>query len=158
MSKFTFKFEEQTVSTGNKQTTVEFNALSLNTILNEFTDFLKGCGYHIDGYVDVVKPTGIVSDHKLDPLNPDTWPNPKNVPSITTIDLSSLNNKPLTSIYSNLPPSSVAPLTKEQIQALTTESIPGLQKADLTSLNLTSLTPTNISTFSFTNSVPHHPV
>ena len=61
MSKFTFKFEEQTVDTGNKSTTIEFNAISLNTILNEFTDFLKGCGYRIDGYVDIVNPEGTPS-------------------------------------------------------------------------------------------------
>ena len=157
MSKFTFKFEEQTVSVGNKQTTVEFNALSLNTILNEFTDFLKGCGYRIDGYVDVVKPTGITSDHKIDPLNPDTWPNPKNVPSITTIDLSSFNNTPV-SIYNNLPPSSVAPLTKEQIAALTSQPISAFPSTDLTSLNLSSLTTADLSTFSFTNTTAHHPV
>ena len=143
MSKFTFKFEEQTVSVGNKQTTVEFNALSLNTILNEFTDFLKGCGYHIDGYVDIVKPTGVVSDHKLDPLNPDTWPSPKNTPSITTLDISSFNNNPVS--WTGLPPSSVGPITKEQIAALSSASISSLTSPDLT-------------TFSFTNTTAHHPV
>ena len=143
MSKFTFKFEEQTVSVGNKQTTVEFNALSLNTILNEFTDFLKGCGYHIDGYVDIVKPTGVVSDHKIDPLNPDTWPSPKNTPSITTLDISSFNNNPVS--WTDLPPSSVGPITKEQIAALSSASISSLTSPDLT-------------TFSFTNTTAHHPV
>ena len=143
MSKFTFKFEEQTVSVGNKQTTVEFNALSLNTILNEFTDFLKGCGYHIDGYVDIVKPTGVVSDHKLDPLNPDTWPSPKNTPSITTLDISTFNNNPVS--WTDLPPSSVEPITKEQISALSSGSLSSLTSPDLT-------------TFTFTNTTAHHPV
>ena len=132
MSKFTFKFEEQTVSVGNKQTTVEFNALSLNTILNEFTGFLKGCGYHIDGYVDIVKPTGVVSDNKLDPLNPDTWPSPKNTPSITTVDLSgyvSDNWHQAPSVkFSTFNSSDIVGLSSYQLPAITSDQLSGFIK------------------------------
>ena len=132
MSKFTFKFEEQTVSVGNKQTTVEFNALSLNTILNEFTDFLKGCGYHIDGYVDIVKPTGVVSDNKIDPLNPDTWPSPKNTPAVTTVDLSGYvadNWHQAPSVkFSTLNSSDVVGLSSYQLPAITSDQLSGFIK------------------------------
>lgn len=142
MSKFTFKFEEQTISTGNKQTTVEFNALSLNTILNEVTDFLRGCGYQIDGYVDIVNPTGKVNDEFLpnqlaaqqkpmDPLNPDTWPSPKNIPSIQTIDLSSIN--------------------KDQLTALSTQSLSSIDLSQIRPVDISSITVPSSTTF-------HHPV
>ena len=135
MSKFTFKFEEQTVSTGNKQITVEFNAISLNSVLNELTDFLKGCGYHINGHLDVVND--FQEPSKIDPLDPDSWPSQKNTPPFS---------------YSELPPSSVSPLTKEQIKALTTHSIEALSSA-----NITSLKPT-ISTYNLADKILHHPV
>lgn len=54
MSKFTLKFEEQSLNSINKSITLEFNTLSLNSVLNEITDFLKGCGYRFDGYLDIV--------------------------------------------------------------------------------------------------------
>ena len=66
MSKFTLKFEEQSISAVNKSITVEFNALSLNSILNEVTDFLKGCGYRFDGYLDIVENQEVSAGQRTD--------------------------------------------------------------------------------------------
>lgn len=52
MSKFTFKMEEAGSNGSTK--TVEFNALALNNVVQEFELFLKCCGYGIDGHLKVV--------------------------------------------------------------------------------------------------------
>ena len=45
-------------------TTVEFSADSLSDILEQFQHFLKGSGYHFEGYLDIVPPD-----------EPADWPN-----------------------------------------------------------------------------------
>lgn len=57
MSKFTFICEEQQFPFGDNiptKRTVEFNAVSLIDILQEFEYFLKGAGFFIDGTLDVL--------------------------------------------------------------------------------------------------------
>ena len=59
MSKFTFICEEEPMpfSEGRviSKKTVEFNGVSLTDIMQEFEMFLRGCGFHFDGVVDIVK-------------------------------------------------------------------------------------------------------
>jgi len=58
MSKFTFICEDEPMpfSSGGitSKKTVEFNGASLADIMQEFEMFLRGCGFHFDGVVDVV--------------------------------------------------------------------------------------------------------
>jgi hypothetical protein len=57
MSKFTFICEDEAMpwSTGiTTKKTVEFNGDSLSDIVSEFEMFLKGCGFHFEGQLDLV--------------------------------------------------------------------------------------------------------
>ena len=58
MSKFTFICEDEPMpfSSGGitSKKTVEFNCVSLPDILQEFEMFLRGCGFHVSGVLDVV--------------------------------------------------------------------------------------------------------
>ncbi len=48
---FTIRFDS---SDGNRSLEMNFNELFLDDILNQFRDFLRGCGYEIDGHIQVV--------------------------------------------------------------------------------------------------------
>jgi hypothetical protein len=57
MSKFTFICEDEAMpwSPGiTSKKTVEFNGDSLSDIVSEFEMFLKGCGFHFEGKLDLV--------------------------------------------------------------------------------------------------------
>jgi hypothetical protein len=57
MSKFTFTCEEDPMpfmESVSATRTVEFDADSLDSILEEFALFLKGCGFNIDGQIQIV--------------------------------------------------------------------------------------------------------
>ncbi len=49
-----FTFNSKFVGFGSPSTTVEFEADALQDVLERFTDFLRGSGYHFDGYLDIV--------------------------------------------------------------------------------------------------------
>jgi hypothetical protein len=49
-----FTFNSKFVGFGSPSTTVEFEADALQDVLEKFADFLRGSGYHFDGYLDVV--------------------------------------------------------------------------------------------------------
>lgn len=51
----TFTFTRQFHGFGSPKTTVEFEADQLEDVLENFTDFLRGCGYHIDGHLEVTE-------------------------------------------------------------------------------------------------------
>jgi hypothetical protein len=73
MSKFTFicvddpsPFADTIVT----KRTFEFDAADLDGVIGEFETFLRGCGFHLDGYLEVVKPDQkIVEDDDLDDLD-----------------------------------------------------------------------------------------
>ena len=48
---FTIRFDS---SDGNRSLEMNFNELFLDDILNQVRDFLRGCGYEIDGQIQVV--------------------------------------------------------------------------------------------------------
>ena len=57
MSKFTFICEDEPMpfAHGHSTTrTAEFESVQLDSILEEFELFLKGCGFTIDGKIEVV--------------------------------------------------------------------------------------------------------
>ena len=58
MTHFTFIAQDEAMpfSDGvSSKRTLEFSAESLDQILNQFEDFLRGCGFTIDGLIDVVR-------------------------------------------------------------------------------------------------------
>jgi hypothetical protein len=61
MSKFTFINEETTYCTNSKQT-LEFSAVSLDDILEEFKYFLKGAGFHFEGDIIIAQETWPVEE------------------------------------------------------------------------------------------------
>ena len=54
MSKFTFIREESDYYNNSKSTT-EFSAIALDNIIQEFEMFLRGCGFVLDGHLDIVQ-------------------------------------------------------------------------------------------------------
>jgi hypothetical protein len=57
MSKFTFICQEESmpwVSATEATRTVEFTGETLPDIVNEFEMFLKGCGFHFEGHLELV--------------------------------------------------------------------------------------------------------
>lgn len=70
MSKFTFVCEEEPSILGDSivaKRTVEFHADHLGGIIGEFESFLRGCGFHLNGYLEIVEPNQkIVEDEDMD--------------------------------------------------------------------------------------------
>jgi hypothetical protein len=73
MSKFTFICEDEPMPFADSiitKKTFEFNADHLDGVIGEFETFLKGCGYAIDGYLEIVQPNQkIVEDDDLDDID-----------------------------------------------------------------------------------------
>jgi hypothetical protein len=63
MNKFTFVFECGWTPT---KITHECEAESLDSVLTEFENFLKGSGYFLDGTLDVVDPDDQLIDFQCD--------------------------------------------------------------------------------------------
>ena len=58
MSKFTFICQEEAmpwVSSVEATRTVEFSGETLSDIVGEFEMFLKGCGFHFEGHLELVR-------------------------------------------------------------------------------------------------------
>jgi hypothetical protein len=70
MSKFTFICEDDPMpfaDTITTKKTFEFNAEHLDSVIGEFETFLKGCGFSLDGYLEIVESNQkIVEDKDLD--------------------------------------------------------------------------------------------
>jgi hypothetical protein len=70
MSKFTFICEDEPCPFGDSiltKRTFEFNADTLDSVIGEFETFLRGCGFYIKGYLEMVEPNQkIVEDEDLD--------------------------------------------------------------------------------------------
>jgi len=57
MSKFTFICEEEPMpfaDTNTSKRTVEFEGVTLDSIVEEFELFLRGCGFYLNGKLDIV--------------------------------------------------------------------------------------------------------
>jgi hypothetical protein len=70
MSKFTFICEDEPMPFADAivtKKTFEFNADCLDSVIGEFETFLRGCGFHLGGYLEIVEPNQkIVEDNDLD--------------------------------------------------------------------------------------------
>jgi hypothetical protein len=75
MSKFTFIKEEGTYCTNSKQT-VEFSAVSMDEVLQQFETFLRGAGFIFDGNVNIVKDEESYTDsnYNFSNLPQNNWP------------------------------------------------------------------------------------
>jgi hypothetical protein len=77
MSKFTFVCQEESmpfVHTIQSKRTVEFNAETLNDILNEFEMFLRGAGFHFDGRLDIVNEDDYIQpEEELETTQTGSW-------------------------------------------------------------------------------------
>ena len=72
MSKFTFICEDEPMPFADAivtKKTFEFNADHLDSVIGEFETFLRGCGYAIDGYLEVVNPPKIFLPETEDDLD-----------------------------------------------------------------------------------------
>lgn len=75
MSKFTFIKEpdpDNWIEDGDGKLTVEINALELDRILEEFTYFLRGAGFFVDGHLEVVYDEELIAvkdDEDLDDID-----------------------------------------------------------------------------------------
>ena len=67
MSKFTFICEDEPMPFADAivtKKTFEFNADRLDSVLGEFETFLRGCGFNLGGYLEIVEPNQkIVEDN-----------------------------------------------------------------------------------------------
>ena len=70
MSKFTFVCVDDPspfADTIVTKRTFEFDANDLGGVIGEFETFLRGCGFHLSGYLEMVEPNQkIVEDDDLD--------------------------------------------------------------------------------------------
>jgi hypothetical protein len=79
MSKYIFikqAEDDNWLEEGDGKITVEFNANDLDRIVEEFTYFLRGAGFFIDGHLDIVQddPNIIhINDSQEDLDNLDQW-------------------------------------------------------------------------------------
>ena len=105
---FTIRFDS---NNGNRSLEMNFSELFLDDILNQMRDFLRGCGYEIDGQI------AVIPWDQEDPEDPKQYQKEfsfENIPN---------NNWP----FGNL--------KTESIQALTTADIAAIKPIDLSSLN-----------------------
>jgi hypothetical protein len=77
MSKFTFVCQEESmpfVHTIQSKRTVEFNAETLDDILNEFEMFLRGAGFHFEGRLDIVNEDDYIQpEEELETTQTGSW-------------------------------------------------------------------------------------
>ena len=69
MSQFTFICEDDPMPFADAivtKKTFEFNADNLHSVIGEFETFLKGCGYHIDGNLEIVEESKSLS--QIEPI------------------------------------------------------------------------------------------
>jgi hypothetical protein len=74
MSKFTFICEDEPMPFADSvitKRTFEFNADCLDSVIGEFESFLRGCGFSLDGYLEVVRPDQkiVEDDDDMDDLD-----------------------------------------------------------------------------------------
>jgi hypothetical protein len=102
---FTIRFDS---SDGNKSLEMNFSELFLDDILNQFRDFLRGCGYEIDGQIAVVPweqedpedPKQYQKEFSFENIPNNNWlfsaTMNDTIPPLTTKDVVSLSTEPVT--------------------------------------------------------------
>jgi len=122
---FTFRFHS---AEGERDLEMNCNALYVGDILSFMRDFLQGCGYEIDGTIEVVPyETYEEETPKQDKFSMDHFPNngwpfgalkTGSVAALTTADIQAL--KPIDLSQINQYPT-MAPLTTEQVYSWSAE-------------------------------------
>ena len=117
---FTFRFHS---AEGERDLEMNCNALYVGDILSFMRDFLQGCGYQIDGTIEVVPyETDEVLEDKftMDHLPNNGWPfgQIKPIQALTTADIQAI--KPIDLSQINQYPT-MAPLTTEQVYSWSAE-------------------------------------
>jgi hypothetical protein len=99
MSKFKFVCEENHFSSPISTKTVEFSAVIIEDVLQEFENFLLGCGFKFDGKVNIIKDEeyGYTdSDYDFSNLPQNNWPFAKIQPTavcpVCKIDNETMSN------------------------------------------------------------------
>jgi len=121
----TFRFES---NDGERSLEMNCNELFINDILYRFKEFLQGCGYEINGEIEVVEydsedyQDDLKESPKFDFSNipNNNWPfgglTSQPIPALTTVDISSFSSPDSSNFKVNEFPT-MAPLTKEQIES-----------------------------------------
>lgn len=116
---FTFRFFS---NDDNRTVELNCNELYIGDIFERFKEFLQGCGYPIDGYIDVIpyeKPHYDKFDFDNIPNN--NWPfGTKPIETLTTQEISSVNDWSRSGGYQ----AAISPLTAEQISPLYKSELP----------------------------------
>ena len=122
---FTFRFHS---AEGERDLEMNCNALYVGDILSFMRDFLQGCGYEIDGTIEVVpyetyeEETPKQDKFSMDHLPNNGWPfgalKTGSVAALTTADIQAL--KPIDLSQINQYPT-MAPLTTEQVYSWSAE-------------------------------------
>ena len=110
---FTIRFDS---SDGNRSLEMNFSELFLDDILNQVRDFLRGCGYEIDGQIQVVPfenedvylgtddhlTVNDAPDFSFENVPNNNWPfgnlkpvTTNDIAPLTTNDIASLSTQPL---------------------------------------------------------------
>lgn len=121
----TFRFES---NDGERSLEMNCNELFINDILYRFKEFLQGCGYEINGEIEVVEydsedyEDDLKESPKFDFSNipNNNWPfgglTSEPIPALTTAQINSFQSIPIDELKVNQFPT-MAPLTKEQIES-----------------------------------------
>lgn len=165
---FMFRFDS---NDGERHLEMNCDELYLGDILARFTEFLRGCGYEIDGLTEVVveydankntlmqNPIREHADRNYDGyrlteppkhepkwdfsnIPNNNWPFPEPVPTLTTADLSQIKPLDLTS------------LTVTDLSTMTTQSWSDWSKPVNQYQTMAPLTSEQIESFSFKTEMP----
>ncbi len=104
---FTIRFDS---GDGNKSLEMNFSELFLDDILNQFRDFLRGCGYEIDGQI------AVIPWDQEDPEDPKQYQKEFSFESVPNNNWPFGNIKPITT-------NDIAPLTTNDIASLSTQPL-----------------------------------
>ena len=67
--KFTFICEDDPMPFSEgvvTKRTVEFNGITINSVLEEFEMFMRGCGFYVNGHIDIVNDEFYESDDLIE--------------------------------------------------------------------------------------------
>jgi hypothetical protein len=112
---FTIRFDS---NDGKRSLEMNFSELFLDDILNQFRDFLRGCGYEIDGQITVIPwdqedpedPKQYQKEFSFENVPNNNWPfdnikpiTTNDIAPLTTSDIASLSTKPIEPLTFSVP-------------------------------------------------------
>jgi len=112
---FTIRFDS---NDGKRSLEMNFSELFLDDILNQMRDFLRGCGYEIDGQITVIPwdqedpedPKQYQKEFSFENVPNNNWPfdnikpiTTNDIAPLTTSDIASLSTKPIEPLTFSVP-------------------------------------------------------